>query len=140
MAPGKTNPSQSERVRRQLRDANGKFTLPSSSAVASHLRGAVQPHTPASAMPRTRWAAIQAGTPSSSVAHRQHQFAPIQVDSSTSSSDYSTCDEKDDHDSVTCACCVKLKELDTKYSRKLQKLEQIIYQLKCQVKELKKKK
>jgi hypothetical protein len=35
---------------------------------------------------------------------------------------------------------VKLKELDTKYSRKLQKLEQIIYQLKCQVKELKKKK
>jgi hypothetical protein len=100
MAPGKTNPSQSERTCRQLRDAKGKFTLPSSSAVGSHLRGAVQPRTPASAVPRTRWAAIQAGTPSSSVAHRQHQFAPIQVDSSTSSSDYSTSDEKDDHDSV----------------------------------------
>ncbi|XP_021314154.1 uncharacterized protein LOC110434439 [Sorghum bicolor] len=140
MAPGKTNPSQSERARRQLRDAKGKFTLPSSSVVASDLRGAVQPCTPASALPRTCWAAKQAGTPSSSVAHRQHQFAPIQVDSSTSSSDYSTCDEKDDHDSVTCACCVKLKERDTKYSRKLQKLEQIIYQLKCHVKELKKKK
>ena len=100
MAPGKTNPSQSERARRQLRDAKGKFTLPSSSAVPSHLRGAIQPRTPASAVPRTRWAAIQAGTPSSSVVHRQHQLAPIQVDRSTSSSDDSTCDEKDDHDSV----------------------------------------
>ena len=97
MAPGKTNPSQSERAHRQLLDAKGKFTLPSSSAVPSHLRGAVQPRTPASSVPRTRWATIPAGTPSLSVVHR---LAPIQVDSSSSSSDDSTRDEKDDHDSV----------------------------------------